>query len=172
MAVAVRRPPSVRARHVAAELRRFREAATLTGDEVAGRLGWSASKVSRIETAQSAVKAADLRALLDLYQVAGPPRDRLLELNRAVSRRGWWDAYADTLHEHYWALLALEDAAQSEHVYIQSFIPGLLQTEDYARQTLAILDSPPGEIARRITIRMTQQRVLTRPAPLEFRAVL
>lgn len=167
-----RRPPSVRSRQLAAELRRLREAAVLTGDEAAARLGWSPSKISRIENGHSAVKTADLRALLDLYEVAGPPRDRLLELSRSANQRGWWDAYGDTLQEEYSALLALEDAAQSERAYTHSFIPSLLQTEAYARQAMNVLDYPPGETARRITVRMTQQRVLTRTGPLEFRVVL
>ena len=85
-------PPSVRARQLAAELRRLRDAATLTGEEAAGRLGWSPSKISRIETGQTAPSPADLRRLLDLYEVAGTQRGRLESLRQSAGQRGWWDA--------------------------------------------------------------------------------
>ena len=93
----VKRPPSVRARQLATEIRRLREVRRLTGEEVAAQLGWSASKVSRIETGRSPVTVSDLRRLLDHYQVPGSRRDRLIELARTADQRGWWDAYADTL---------------------------------------------------------------------------
>src|ERR1700722_11740645 len=67
--MAEKRAPSVRARQLAAELRRMREAATMTGDEAAKRLGWSGSKISRIETGQTAVTLTDLQLMLDIYGV-------------------------------------------------------------------------------------------------------
>ncbi len=84
--VADRRPPSVRARQLAAELRRLRDAATLTGEETAGRLGWSPSKISRIETGHTAPSRPDLRRLLDLYEVSGTQRQRLELLGRSTRR--------------------------------------------------------------------------------------
>lgn len=169
-----RRSPSVRARQLAAELRRLREEATLTGEEAAGRLGWSASKVSRIETGKTAVTTGDLRRLLDLYQVSGVRRDRLAELGRTAQQRGWWDAYADTLRSSYSALIALERNAEAERDWAPIIIPGLLQTENYAQiiTRATMLISPPGEIARIVTARMTRQQVLTREDPLELDAIL
>jgi len=162
----------VRARQLAAELRRLRAAATLTGDEVAARLGWSPSKLSRIETGHTAVTAADLRLLLETYQASPVRYERLVKLGRSANQRGWWDAYDDTLREGYSTLLALEDEAESEHSYSQMLIPGLLQTEAYAREVIGSLDVPPGEIARRVTVRVTGQRVLTKEGPLELVTVL
>jgi transcriptional regulator with XRE-family HTH domain len=169
-----RRPPSVRARQLAAELRRLRAAATLTGDEVAGRLGWSPSKLSRIETGHTAITAEDLLSLLEMYQVSSPLRDRLVKLARSASQRGWWDAYDDMLREGYSTLLALEDEAKSEFWYGQMLIPGLLQTHRYAREVIGSRDEvwPPGEVARRVTVRATAQRVLTKEEPLELVVVL
>lgn len=167
-----RRSPSVRARQLASELRRLRAAATLTGDEVAARLGWSPSKLSRIETGRTAVTVADLRRLLETYRVSGALRDRMVNLGRSADQRGWWDAYDDTLREGYSTLLALEDDAESELSYSQMLIPGLLQTEAYARSVIGIKNAPPGEIARGVTVRVTQQRVLTKEDPLELVAVL
>jgi transcriptional regulator with XRE-family HTH domain len=174
-----RRGPSVRARRLAGELRRLREAATLTGDQAAAALGWSPSKVSRIETGATAVTAGDLQRLLDLYQVTGVLRERLAELARAAREyeRGWWDAYADTLGEGYSTLIALEADAQSERQYDPSLVPGLLQTEAYAEEIIrsALLFAPvipPSEVPRRVLVRTTRQRVLTRENPLEYSAVL
>jgi transcriptional regulator with XRE-family HTH domain len=170
-----RRSPSVRARQLAAELRRLREASMLTGEEVAVRMLWSPSKVSRIETSRSAVTASDLRRLLDMYQVSGSRRDRLMELARTADQRGWWDAYADTLREGHSAWIAVEAVAESVRQYHPCVIPDLLQTEAYMEEIVrsSLLAEPPGEVLRRVEVQMTRQAVLTRGAdPLELAAVL
>ncbi|HCU95507.1 MAG TPA: XRE family transcriptional regulator [Actinobacteria bacterium] len=172
--MADRRPPSVRARQLAAELRRLRDAATLTGEEAAGRLGWSPSKISRIETGQTAPSPADLRRVLDLYEVVGTQRERLELLGLSAGQRGWWDAYADTLGPEYTALIALEAEAESVRWYSPMLVPGLLQTEQYAREVIrsGLLIAPPGEIERRVQVKMTRQRVLTRENPLQLAVVI
>lgn len=166
--------PSARARQLAAELRRLRETSGLTGDEVASRLGWSASKVSRIETSRSSVVMGDLRQLLDQYQVSGSARDRLTELCRTADQRGWWDAYGDTLEYSYSTFIALENDAESERFYGQMIVPGILQTSQYAEAVIrgGLLAAPPGEIARRVQARMTRQRLLTKDEPLQLSTVL
>jgi transcriptional regulator with XRE-family HTH domain len=168
------KPPSARGRQLAAELRRLREAAILTGDEVASRLKWSASKVSRIETGRSAVSAGDLRLLLDLYEVTGSLRDRLTELGRTAGQRGWWDAFGDILGSGYSTFLALEDDAESERFYAQMIVPGILQTERYAEEIMraGLFAAPPVEIVRRVQARMTRQKLLTRNYPLELNVIL
>ena len=168
------KPPSARGRQLAAELRRLREAALLTGDEVATRLTWSASKVSRIETGRSAVSAGDLRLLLDLYAASSSQRDRLVELGRTAGQRGWWDAFGDILGSGYSTFLALEEDAESERFYAQMIVPGILQTERYAGEIMrtGLLAAPPGEIARRVQARMTRQKLLTRNDPLELSVIL
>jgi transcriptional regulator with XRE-family HTH domain len=173
-ALAERRSPSVRARQLASELRRLREEATLTGEDAAGRLGWSASKVSRIETGKSSVTTGDLRQMLDLYQISGARRDRLTELGRTAQQRGWWDAYADTISGTFSTLIALEGDAESECLWAPIIIPGNLQTESYSQSITqaSMLFSPPGEVARIVTARMIRQKVLTREHPLELAAVL
>jgi transcriptional regulator with XRE-family HTH domain len=172
--VADKRPPSVRARQLAAELRRLRDAATLTGEEAAGRLGWSPSKISRIETGQTAPSPTDLRRLLDLYEVAGTQRGRLEQLGQSAGQRGWWDAYADTLGPEYTALIALEAEAESVRWYAPMLVPGLLQTERYARAVISsgLLIAPPGEVERRVQVKMTRQKVLVRDNPLRLDVVL
>jgi transcriptional regulator with XRE-family HTH domain len=169
-----RRPPSVRARQLAAELRRLRDAATLTGEETASRLGWSPSKISRIENGQTPPSPADLRRLLDLYEATGSQRERLELLGRSASQRGWWDAYADTLGPEYTALIALEAEASTLRWYSPMLVPGLLQTEDYAREVIrsGLLIAPPGEVERRVQVKMTRQRDLTKDQPAGLAVVL
>lgn len=173
-ALADKRAPSVRARQLAAELRRLRDAATLTGEEAAARLGWSPSKISRIETGQTAASPADLRRLLDLYDVTGTARERLEVLGQSAGQRGWWDAYADTLGPEYTALIALEAEAESVRWYSPMLVPGLLQTEAYAREVVrsGLLIAPPGEIERRVQVKMTRQRALTKDGPPQLSVVL
>ena len=172
--MAERRAPSVRSRQLAAELRRLREEAALTGEDVAVRLGWSGAKVSRVETARTAIAPADLLLLFDVYDVSGQQRERLTELGRTARQRGWWDTYADMLGPEYATLIALEADAESVGWYAAQIVPGLLQTEEYAREIIrsTLLISPPGEIERRVQVRMARQRVLTRDAPLRLSAVL
>jgi transcriptional regulator with XRE-family HTH domain len=169
-----RRPPSVRARQLAAELRRLRDAARLTGEEAAGQLGWSPSKVSRIETGQTSPGPADLRRMLDIYEVTGTQRDRLERLAQNSDQRGWWDAYTDTLAPEYTALIALEAESESVRWYAPMMVPGLLQTERYAREVIrsGLLIAPPGEVERRVQVKMTRQRVLTRDNPLQMAVVI
>jgi transcriptional regulator with XRE-family HTH domain len=166
--------PSARARQLAAELRRLREAMGLTGEEVASRLNWSASKVSRIETSRTAVTASDLRTLLDLYQITGSTRDRLAELGRTANQRGWWDAYGETLSYGYSTFLALENDAESERFYGQMLVPGILQTRAYAEEIMraSLLATPPGEVARRVDARMTRQHLLAKEEPLRLTTIL
>ena len=172
--MAERRAPSVRSRQLAAELRRQRDEAGLTGEEVAVRLGWSAAKVSRVETARTAVSPSDLQLLLDLYEVSGQHRERLTELGRTARQRGWWDAYADMLGPEYATLIALESDADSVGWYAAQIVPGLLQTEEYAREIIrsTLLISPPGEMERRVQVRMSRQRVLSGDSPLELAVIL
>lgn len=164
----------MRARQLAAELRRLRDVATLTGEEAAGRLGWSPSKISRIETGQTGPSPADLRRLLDLYEVSGTQRGRLESLGQSAGQRGWWDAYSDTLGPEYTALIALEAEAESVRWYAPMLVPGLLQTEEYARSVISsgLLIAPPGEIERRVQVKMTRQKVLARDDPLTLDVIL
>jgi Domain of unknown function (DUF5753) len=91
-----------------------------------------------------------------------------------ASERGWWDAYADTLGPEYAALIALEAQAEQVRWYAPQIVPGLLQTEEYAREIIrsTLLITPPGEIERRVQVRMTRQRILDKDEPLKLSVVL
>jgi transcriptional regulator with XRE-family HTH domain len=174
-AMAERGGPSVRHRRLAAELRRLREDAGLSGDEVAASLGWSGSKVSRIETCRTEVKSADLGKLLEFYQVPAGHRDELIALVTERRRRGWWESYTDVLPQWYAAYIVLESEAESIYAWNCELINGLLQTEGYAR---AVNDEtgnqadPPGEISRRVEARLRRQSILTGENPTDVTFVL
>jgi transcriptional regulator with XRE-family HTH domain len=169
--------PTVRRRRLAAELRRLRERAGLTGDQVAERAGWSASKVSRIENAHTAPRAREVMVLLALYDVEGWHADELLALAHEAAAKGWWEAFSPTLPPDYASLIGLEAEALSALSWEPLIVPGLLQTGDYAREVtngyLERIDPvPPTETQRRVAARLARQQVLTRDNPLRFSAVL
>ena len=95
-------------------------------------------------------------------------------MGQRAGQRGWWDAYSDTLGPEYTALIALEAEAESVRWYAPMLVPGLLQTEQYARAVISsgMLIAPPGEVERRVQVKMTRQRVLTRDSPLSLDLVL
>lgn len=170
-------PGSAVRRALAAELRRLREETGLSGDEVAERLGWSGSKISRIETNRTGVKAADLRRLLGLYEVDDARRRQLMSLATQPESRGWWSVYASSFPAEYLAYIALEDSAATLRAWSPELIHGLLQTEDYATAALAAVFGtppriPPGEIQRRIEARLRRQALLSRPEAADFMFIL
>jgi len=163
--------PTVRRRRLAAELRRLR--GDLTGEYVAERMGWSASKVSRIENAHTAPQASELKKLLSLYGVDGSYADELMALATEAKRKGWWEAFADALPDAHTGYIGLEAEATSSRHWANEFIPGLVQTEDYARALIttharAIAPIPPGEIRARVEARMIHQKILERDPPFEL----
>lgn len=169
--------PTVRRRRLAAELRRLRERAGLTGDQVAERVGWSASKLSRFENAHTVPRASEIRKLLALYGVEGQSAEELLALAREAAGKGWWETYSQTLPPEYSALIGMEAEARSALSWEPLIVPGLLQTSDYAREVTngyleRIAPVPPSETRRRVEARLARQQVLTRENPLRLSVVL
>jgi len=149
----------------------------MSGDEIAERLGWSASKISRIETYRTGVKTADLRRLLRLYEVDHARSAQLMALATQPETRGWWSGYASAFPAEYLSYIALEDSATTLRAWSPELIHGLLQTEDYAVAALAAVFGtppriPPGEIQRRVEARLRRQTLLTRSPDGDFRFVL
>ncbi|MEU8173484.1 helix-turn-helix transcriptional regulator [Microbispora hainanensis] len=169
--------PTVRRRRLGQELRRLRERADLTGDQVAARLGWSAAKISRIETARTSPRTSDVEALLVIYMVDSRQRQELLALHRDATRKGWWEDYRDSLPKEYTTFLGLEAEATAARAWEPQVVPGLFQTEAYVR---AMMESGqrstlelPGGVRSRIEVRMArQQAVLRAESPLAISAVL
>ncbi len=167
--------PSARSRRLAAELLRLREASGLSRETVADRLGWSTSKLWRVETARSRAHHGDVADILDLYQISGTERESLIRLARQARQRGWWHSYADVLAEGFDVYVDLEAEACAIRSYEAQLVPGLLQTADYARAVLtaAWVRIEPEEIERRVTVRMRRQELAaTRDSPLQRWVVL
>ena len=167
--------PTVRRRRLAAELRRLRGART--GTTVAKALGWSPAKVSRYELGQGSFPLEEIEKLLDYYGVIEPRRAQLLALAAEANERAWWYDYADALSPEYMEFIGLEAEAASALAWQVAAVPGLLQTEEYARAIHAahqqVVLEPPGVFERRVAARMIRQQVLTsRNPPLELSAVI
>jgi transcriptional regulator with XRE-family HTH domain len=164
-------------RRLASELRRLRELANLTGDEVAERLSWSGSKVSRIELNRIGVKSGDLTKLLDLYGVSGTLRADLLALAEAPRSKGWWEAYSDVVMPDYAAYIELEAEAEEALCWSPQLIHGLLQTEGYARTAMEshvgwMPVIPSARLRRLVEVRMARQRRVISDHSLKLSVVL
>jgi transcriptional regulator with XRE-family HTH domain len=152
---------------LALELRRLREAAKLTCEEVAEQLECSASKISRVETGRVSVSPRDVRDMLEIYGVPESQRATLVQLARESRQKGWWHAYGDSVMPQYGTYLGLESAASEIRIYEVNLIPGLLQTEDYARAVISagMVDKPRTDIERSVALRMERQQVTRTNTP-------
>ncbi len=166
--------PTVRRRRLALELRRFRESARLTCEEVAEHLECSASKISRIETGRVSVAPRDVRDMLELYGASGQQRDSLVQLARESRQKGWWHAYSDAIQPRFATFIGLESAACEIRIYEVALIPALLQTADYARAVITAGSvGADGEAAERtLAVLMARQPLLTGDDPPRLWAVL
>ena len=156
--------PTLRGRRLAMELQRRREATGMSREEVARQLEWSTSTVFRIETGRSRPQPGNVRTLLELYGVTGPERDGLIQLTRDARQPGWWHSFRDVLPNPYEVYIGLEAGAASLRNFEPMVIPGLLQTEDYAR---AMFRNGPreldrDEVERRVEVRVARQEILAR----------
>lgn len=158
----------VRRRRLASELRRLREAAQLTCDEVAARLDCSASKISRIETGRVLVSPRDVRDLLRIYGVPENQRGSLIQLARETRQKGWWQTWGD-IQPHLATYLGMESEASEIRQYGVARVPTLLQTENYARAVVtggrAGTGSYPGTADRITEMLMERQRLATVSPP-------
>ena len=154
----------MRRRRLAAELRRLRHEAGLSIEDVAGGLGWQPSKLSRIENRQVGISTADLRKLLATYKVENRAySDELADMARRATERGWWQSYSSAVVPIALAnLIGLEAEARTIRSYEPELVPGLLQTEAYARAIMRAWQPSwtAAEIDRRVDIRMARQEVL------------
>jgi transcriptional regulator with XRE-family HTH domain len=165
-----RQTPTVRLRRLAAELRTLRASAGLTQDEVGDRTGINVATLYRIEHARVRPQTRTLRTLLDLYGADQELQADMIGLLRDARQRGWLHAYQSELPEQYTTYIGFEGEARSVWNYESLFIPGLLQTEDYARAVIrAVLPwASRDEVERRVEVRMERQEVLRNDNPLEL----
>jgi transcriptional regulator with XRE-family HTH domain len=159
----VGRSPRVRRRRLGLELRKLRETASLTIEQVAGRLEVSGSKISRIENGQVSATPRDVRDIAELYGVTDQKIDNLMQLARETRQKPWWSQYSDL------GLSFVEFEAEASTILMFSpmILPGLFQTPDYARTIVRGIryDLPPEEIERRVDFRVKRQAHLAEESP-------
>lgn len=162
-------------RQLGRRLRDLRTRARMTTRVAARRLEWSEAKIWRIETGQTSLRSLDVEAMCKVYGAREEEVAPLTALARETKARGWWASYSDVIGEGFDVYIGLEEGATRLSTFENEFVPGLLQTEDYTRALLAA--ARPGltaaEIERRVEVRVTRQRLLSRrPNPLRLVAVL
>lgn len=169
-----RHTPTVRLRRLAAELWRLRAAADLSRVDVCKQTGLNHATLYRIEMAKARPQMRTLAALLTLYGVDAEQREYLTVLCHDAATQGWLRPYHSDLPEKYTAYISFENEAAGVRNYQSLFIPGLLQTEDYARAVIrGVLPwATDTEVADLVQGRMDRQGVLTKEAPLKLWAIV
>lgn len=167
--------PTIRLRRLAAKMRRLRESNEMTREEVSARTNINEATIYRLEAARvRRPQKRTLIALLDLYGVADPHRADLLELGREGEQQGWMQPYHAELPEEYTTYIGFEAEARSVSNYESLFVPGLLQTEDYARAVIkgVLPMASEHEVEQRVRARVERQRLLSKPDPLKLWAIV
>jgi transcriptional regulator with XRE-family HTH domain len=147
------------------QLRRLREAKGLTPEQAGYEIRASRSKISRVEHGRVGFKERDVTDLLSLYGVTDDQeRQRMLALARQANDQGWWAKYDDIMPDWFESYVGLEQATSLIRTYELQFVPGLFQTDDYARAVTVLghRAAPAGEIERRVGLRMQRQELLAR----------
>lgn len=169
--------PTVKRRHIALTLRRLREERTqLTAAEASKSVDKNSSWLSKVELAQVRPGVNDVAALLRLYGIDGPAADAVLQVTREAGQKGWWRPYDEIMPDWFVKYVGLESAAATLRTYECQMVPGLLQTEDYARA--AIRHAPTCEtgttnqVEQQIELRMERQRILDSDDPPQLIVVL
>jgi len=165
--------PGLVRRQLRNEVRELRERRALTQKQVADALDWSPSKVVRIENGIVKISITDLRALLTLYEISDKDESaRLIELARVARRRPWYRKFEHALDSDFEAYLNYEGSASEICIFQTLTVPGLLQTEDYARAVLRVCDvshqeeDPAGRLEERLEerleLRVARQAIVRR----------
>ena len=150
--------PTVRGRRLIREIERLRHGSGLSMEAAAKQLGWSLSKLYRLENGRSRISSDDLADMLDLYGICSPQREALIQLGRDARRRGWWTAYTDIFTGSF---ISMEAEASSLRINAH-VVPGLLQTPAYAheviRRTRPAITAEDAD--RRVAARAARQEAL------------
>ena len=167
--------PTVLRMLLGAQLRRLRETAGVTRDDAGYHIRASGSKISRMELGRVSFKERDVTDLLEFYGVDDvAEKEKLVQLTREANATPWYQKFQDVVPDWFHVFVGLEEAAQLIRVYEVQFVPGLLQTEEYARAV--ILQGAPGldpdEVERRVALRMGRQKLLTRENPPRYWVVM
>jgi hypothetical protein len=170
-----RASPTVPTRRVAATLRTFREQAGMTIGDAARDLGHDGSWLSRIEGRENRASVGDVIALMRLYGAKDPVIDAVAAVAKQARQRGWWQRYGKTVPDWFGQYLGLESDASAIREYDCQSVPGLLQTEDYARAAIRSAAGAPAradEVEQFVRLRIDRQEILDSDDPPQVRAVL
>ncbi len=167
--------PTARRIVVGTQLRRLREAAGVSREDAGYHVRGSASKISRMELGRVGFKERDVADLLTFYGVVDEAqREPLLALARDSRSDGWWHRYDDVVESWFGTYVGLEEAATTIRAYEVQFVPGLLQTADYARGVVVsgLPETAPAEVDRRVKLRLERQLILERVPPATYWVVI
>jgi hypothetical protein len=166
--------PTVQRLVLGGHLRRLREEAFITTEQAAAAIRGSHSKISRMEHGRVGFKERDVGDLLTLYGITGgDEREALLRLAREANTPGWWQGYSDILPHWVEPYFGLEAAASFIRDWELQFVPGLLQTEAYARAIIRLGNAASEEdVVRRAEARLARQDILNRENPPRLWAVV
>ncbi|MGW2514372.1 helix-turn-helix domain-containing protein [Streptomyces scopuliridis] len=157
------------------QLQGLRERAGLSRDQAAKLLRVAPATIRRMEMAEVALKVPYIQLLLPRYGVTGDEATAFLQLVDEANKPGWWQRFHDILPEWFGGHVSLEEAAKTIRCYEPHFVPGLLQTEDYARAILTYGEvgrNDPARIERHVALRLERQSLLTRPDAPVFWVVM
>jgi transcriptional regulator with XRE-family HTH domain len=158
-----------------AQLRRLRESSGVTRDDAGYHIRASGSKISRMELGRVSFKERDVTDLLEFYGVDDvAEREKLLQLTREANATPWYQKFQDVVPDWFHVFVGLEEAAQLIRVYEVQFVPGLLQTEEYARAIIAqgAPGMDPDEVERRVALRLGRQQLLRRDNPPRYWVIM
>jgi hypothetical protein len=157
------------------QLQSLREKAEMSFDEAAAAILSSPFTIRRMERAEGGLKPLTVKSLLIAYGVTDPREiEAFLSLCREAARPGWWHSYGDVLPEWFRTFVGLEEAASLIRGYEPHWVPGLLQTQEYARASVrtGFPRAPEEEVERRVKLRLARQQILDRPDPPHLWVVL
>ncbi|MBB5808732.1 transcriptional regulator with XRE-family HTH domain [Saccharothrix ecbatanensis] len=166
--------PTIRLRRLAGQLRRLRDGTGLRREDVEERTGINATTLYRIETARTRPQYRTLAALLKLYVVPSDEQERLKSLYKQSANQGWIQPWHEDLREEYTAYISFEAGAYGVRNYSGQFVPGLLQTEDYARAVIrgVLHEATDEQVEDRVRTRIERQALLSNEKPLKLWVII
>jgi transcriptional regulator with XRE-family HTH domain len=168
--------PLIRRRRLGRELRRLREGAGLTAEELARKTGMSRPKLSRFETADRVPSVEDVSTILTVLAIDGDRWHELVQMAKDAAQHGWWESYGADMGDRQAVYANLEHGAVKVREYQLFVVPGLLQTRGYtrARAELALKQArlPTTNLERSVDAKMMRQKMLARPDGPQYEAVI
>ena len=158
-----------------AQLRRLREQAGISREDAGYQIRASGSKISRMELGRVSFRERDIADLVEFYGVIDPTeKELLLTLAREANAAPWYSKFGDAMPDWFAMYVGLEESASLIRGYDMQFVPGLLQTEEYARAVIQVgaVSADEAEIDRRVALRLGRQKLLTREEPPRFWVVM